>query len=268
MDDAEAQSQAGPLNAEFQQESSSARKLDTPWEFWEGEVTELRRWLCVLPLFYICTVLVRLSERRAWLITSTWRDSPEQAIKNHLAIVDVLDVLGQWHSFNVVEFLTYALMVYYLLSLCWKPTRLLCVRQSVVQFGVGLLFRAGGLFLTVYPDAEGLCFERTVQRSYPLWRAIIPVFVPIPTCGDMMPSGHTLLYCAICYPLAWHSSSVEGILVVLGGFVGMVFLCVQRIHWTDDVYVSLTVGTLVWLMSVRVRREDSVAGKVLRILCD
>mmetsp|Transcript_167743 Transcript_167743/g.533377 ORF Transcript_167743/g.533377 Transcript_167743/m.533377 type:complete len:111 (-) Transcript_167743:504-836(-) len=109
MDDAEAQSQAGPLNAEFQQESSSARKLDTPWEFWEGEVTELRRWLCVLPLFYICTVLVRLSERRAWLITSTWRDSPEQAIKNHLAIVDVLDVLGQWHSFNVVEFLTYTI---------------------------------------------------------------------------------------------------------------------------------------------------------------
>jgi len=28
---------AGPLNAEFQQQSSSARKLDTPWEFWEAK---------------------------------------------------------------------------------------------------------------------------------------------------------------------------------------------------------------------------------------
>ena len=120
--------------------------------------------------------------------------------------------------------------------------------------------RASGGIAT--PDGDmahgGLSFSALLQR---LWGGEIVALTMsflvtpgIPTCGDMIFSGHTLLIILFCltfhtyYPKTKHMYSVNGVkaMVWILGLVGVFFIIATRLHYTLDVLLAVFLAMTLW----------------------
>lgn len=249
-----------------------AQQLETPSEeardLQRHEPKEWQRWPWVLALTAASNISVRAAERRAWDVASTQTAQTEEArLAAHNAIVDIIPHDGEWKGIAVSDFASFGLAAYFIVRLsltrCGQSNLLVAIRRLLTHFGLTLFFRALVLFVTVYPDSETKCYEHIGEKSS--WLVVLtPVFLPIATCGDMMPSGHTLFYCAIS--LFQHITWPEVWLVGIVGTLGAVSLSIERIHWSADVVVSFFVSALLWLLCARVRSEGTWASRALRLL--
>jgi len=233
-------------------------------------IPEWKRCIGILVLFLVSNFLVRIAERRAWEVASTQREVPAPIIMHyHEAVVDIADPLGQWDGPNILDILTLVIPTTFFVRQIFTQSRLQMFREFMTLFYLTLFLRAGGLLCTVYPDSHQDCYlhknEKTAWWVVMLNPAILPVLAQ-DTCGDMMPSGHTFFFFALGHSFSAHATKVEAILYWCLIATATVFIIVQRVHWTADVYMSILLSTMLWWLLVRKRQEKSLVGSALHFL--
>jgi len=118
------------------------------------------------------------------------------------------------------------------------------VRRFLVIHGVTALFRCVCLAATSYPDPNKLCQSyRSPETAGAFWLETI-IHHGFLTCGDLMFSGHTLIY-VLC-ALTWHkwTSFIEKVVIWILMIGACISLVATHMHYTDDViiafYISVT----------------------------
>ena len=137
--------------------------------------------------------------------------------------------------------------------------RLLC--RAVVIYSMTMACRAGLVLSTTLPDSSPLCrapeIVTSIDRS-PTWtdidaRAWHIIFTcgTTLTCGDMMFSGHTVIF--VLLALIWTQYLFPGPrfrAVRLGAWLwnllGLFMIVVTRLHYTIDVLVAVYVTCSLW----------------------
>jgi len=158
------------------------------------------------------------------------------------------------------------------------PKRFLIFRRGFCHLGVMNFLRGMCVLLTTLPDANPICREQFfnedgaykklsvkdfLYRSFP--RALYVILDPATniTCGDMVFSGHTVLFCMVMFGF-WqycvpgqeknnHVGTMEFWACLISRWVVYVLftwcLCLiilSKLHYTLDVFIALFLSFFVW----------------------
>ena len=114
----------------------------------------------------------------------------------------------------------------------------------MVIHGICMLFRSVVMVATSYPDPSRFCAEyHSPSSTFSFWKQTI-THNGLLTCGDLMYSGHTLIY--IITAMTWNKyfTIPEKIIAWIVCLASAISLIATRMHYTDDViiafYVSVT----------------------------
>jgi len=116
------------------------------------------------------------------------------------------------------------------------------VRRFMVIHGITALLRCVTLVATSYPDPSFACRDFTPADNPTLfWKTTVVNNLDY-TCGDLMPSGHTLFF--IILALAWqrYCNFVEKCLFWILSIAGCLSLIVTRLHYSNDVLIAIYVS--------------------------
>ena len=149
------------------------------------------------------------------------------------------------------------------LLVCTRSERSLIFKRVLIVYGTLMFLRAFTLLLTSLPDPYFLCglHPKALYAWHEIPWASIPVdvltlFGPNDensmTCGDLLFSGHTVLFvlCALVWHTYYHTTRVQlnpvKLFVWLLSIVGTLLLLVTRMHWTIDIAVAYYITITCW----------------------
>lgn len=113
------------------------------------------------------------------------------------------------------------------------------MRRFMAIHGITALLRCITLFTTSYPDPSLVCRTYQPANTPILFLKTTVVNNLSVTCGDLMPSGHTLFFFLLA--LTWHkyTNFVEKCLFWVLSLAGCLSLIVTRLHYTNDVLIAM-----------------------------
>jgi hypothetical protein len=120
------------------------------------------------------------------------------------------------------------------------------IRRVLFVHAVTMLMRSLTLVATSYPDPSLPCVDYVPPSDVnPFWANTLSQTNLI-TCGDLMFSGHTLIYIALA--LAWQKYFyvIEKVIFWLFTLVAIIMLLVARLHYLNDIIVAMYVMVFVW----------------------
>jgi len=116
------------------------------------------------------------------------------------------------------------------------------IRRFLIIHGTTALLRCICLAGTSYPDPNRLCVNYHPPSTTALFWQETVVHRGFLTCGDLMFSGHTLVYVLIA--LVWHKYFTRPEKIIV--WILMIFACFSlvatRMHYTDDVLIALYIA--------------------------
>jgi len=121
------------------------------------------------------------------------------------------------------------------------------IRRFLFIHGTTALLRCICLVATSYPDPSRLCNGYTPPETQSLFWQQTVIHTGFLTCGDLMFSGHTLVYILIA--MLWHKyfSLVEKLIMWAMMLFSCVSLVATRMHYTDDVLIAIYIAvTAFW----------------------
>jgi membrane-associated phospholipid phosphatase len=120
------------------------------------------------------------------------------------------------------------------------------MRRFMAIHAITALLRCVTLVATSYPDPSFVCRDyQPADNPTIFWKTTVYNNLSM-TCGDLMPSGHTLFF--IILALIWHRycNFAEKCIFWVLSLAGCLSLIVTRLHYTNDVliavYVAITVS--------------------------
>jgi len=123
------------------------------------------------------------------------------------------------------------------------------IRRFLVIHGSCALLRCICMVATSYPDPNRLCNSYQAPdgpTSFPFWRETV-VHSGFLTCGDLMFSGHTLVYLLIALTWQKYTTKYEKPFVWILMLFSCITLIATRMHYTDDVLIAAYIAfTAFW----------------------
>jgi len=120
------------------------------------------------------------------------------------------------------------------------------IRRFLVIHGTTALIRCICLVATSYPDPNRLCIGYQAPDTAALfWQETI-IHTGFLTCGDLMFSGHTLVYILIAMLWQKYCGKYEKIFVWLLMLFACFSLVATRMHYTDDVLIAFYIAVTAW----------------------
>ena len=220
------------------------------------------KWDCRLAVAYsyclVCFLLMALSTCIAWYRRPAVFDLPDIG---HDLLPQISTIIG-WDAHvmcdNLLRF-TVALTFGFIHR---HAERSKILRRFFVVYGSVLALRSCTLLMTALPDPYFLCAasaKGSLRWSAISWHAVLvdvfALFGPSEknsmTCGDLIFSGHTVLF-VLC-ALTWHTyyRCTRGVnpaklLIWMVSVLGTVLLLVTRMHWTIDIALAYYITITSW----------------------
>lgn len=147
-----------------------------------------------------------------------------------------------WLPNTMIYLLLFASLVRCVLS----RQGLTIIRRILFVHAITMLMRSLTLVATSYPDPSLQCVDYVPPSNVnPFWAKTLGN-ADLITCGDLMFSGHTLIYVVLA--LAWQKYFyvIEKVLFWLFTLVAVIMLSVARLHYLNDIIVALYVVFAVW----------------------
>jgi len=116
------------------------------------------------------------------------------------------------------------------------------IRRFMAIHGITALLRCVTLVATSYPDPSFVCQDyKPADNPTKFWKTTVVNNLSM-TCGDLMPSGHTLFF--IILALIWNKycNTAEKCVFWVLSAAGCLSLIVTRLHYTNDVLIALYVA--------------------------
>lgn len=120
------------------------------------------------------------------------------------------------------------------------------IRRFMTIHAITALLRCVTLVSTSYPDPSFVCRDyQPVDNPTIFWKTTVVNNLSM-TCGDLMPSGHTLFF--IILGLTWqkYCNFAEKCVFWVISVAGCLSLIVTRLHYTNDVLIALYVAITVF----------------------
>jgi len=116
------------------------------------------------------------------------------------------------------------------------------IRRFMAIHGITALLRCVTLVATSYPDPSFVCRDyEPADNPTIFWKTTLVNNLSM-TCGDLMPSGHTLFF--IILALIWNKycNFAEKCVFWVLSLAGCLSLIVTRLHYTNDVLIAFYVA--------------------------
>jgi len=116
------------------------------------------------------------------------------------------------------------------------------IRRFMVIHGITALLRCVTLVATSYPDPSFACADyKPADNPTLFWKTTVVNNLNY-TCGDLMPSGHTLFF--IIMALMWqrYCNFAEKCVFWVLSMAGCLALVVTRLHYTNDVLIAIYIS--------------------------
>jgi hypothetical protein len=116
------------------------------------------------------------------------------------------------------------------------------IRRFMAIHAITALLRCVTLVATSYPDPSRICHDyQPADNPTIFWKTTIVNNLSM-TCGDLMPSGHTLFF--IILALIWqkYCNFAEKCIFWVLSLAGCLSLIVTRLHYTNDVLIAIYVA--------------------------
>jgi len=128
------------------------------------------------------------------------------------------------------------------------------IRRFMAIHGITALLRCVTLVATSYPDPSFACADyKPADNPTLFWKTTVVNNLDY-TCGDLMPSGHTLFF--IIMALIWqrYCNFAEKCVFWVLSMAGCLALVVTRLHYTNDVliafYIAITTSYIFHLFAL------------------
>jgi len=119
------------------------------------------------------------------------------------------------------------------------------MRRFMTIHAITALLRCVTLVATSYPDPSFVCRDyQPADNPTIFWKTTVYNNLSM-TCGDLMPSGHTLFF--IILALIWqrYCNFAEKCVYWVLSLAGCLSLIVTRLHYTNDVLIAIYVAITV-----------------------
>lgn len=117
------------------------------------------------------------------------------------------------------------------------------IRRFMAIHAITALLRCATLVTTSYPDPSQVCRNyQPADTPAVFLKSTMVNNLALVTCGDLMPSGHTLTF--IILALMWHkyTNFVEKCIFWVVALAGCLSLIITRLHYTNDVLIAMYVA--------------------------
>jgi hypothetical protein len=125
---------------------------------------------------------------------------------------------------------------------------IIIVRRSLFIYSLCVLLRSTTSATTSLRDPSSNCqnfLAPQTPKEFFQYTISPPDLI---TCGDLLFSGHSLMYVSTAMLWTWYSHPLSAVLAWLVSLFGMFCLIAARVHYTDDVLIALFVNVLMWLV--------------------
>lgn len=206
----------------------------------------------------LCLICMVISTCIAWYRTPNYFLLPDIG---HNLLPELSTVFGL-DAHKLCDYLLYVTSASTLAFALLNPKRYIILKRVCMVYGTLMLMRSVTLLVTSLPDPYLLCDLRTpgtYDWSDMPWlnvaTDVIGMFGPNDreslTCGDLIFSGHTVLFvlCALVWHTYYKSFGVINpckLLIWVLSVVGTVLLLVTRMHWTIDILLAYYVTVTLW----------------------
>jgi len=113
------------------------------------------------------------------------------------------------------------------------------IRRFMIVHGISALLRCATLVTTSYPDPSQVCRGYQPADTPAVFLKTVVTNTALVTCGDLMPSGHTLVF--VILALSWHKHTkyMEKCFFWVLALAGCLSLIITRMHYTNDVLIAI-----------------------------
>jgi len=119
------------------------------------------------------------------------------------------------------------------------------IRRFMTIHAITALLRCITLVATSYPDPSFICRDyKPADNPTIFWKTTIVNNLSM-TCGDLMPSGHTLFFIILALMWQRYCNFVEKCVFWVLSLAGCLSLIVTRLHYTNDVLIAIYVAITV-----------------------
>jgi hypothetical protein len=157
------------------------------------------------------------------------------------------DVLAPYPDLSwLPNTLIYLLLLATLIRCLLSRQGLTIIRRVLFVHAITMLMRSLTLVATSYPDPSLPCVDYMPPSDVnPFWANTLGN-ADLITCGDLMFSGHTLIYVVLA--LAWQKYFyvIEKVIFWMFTLVAITTLLVARLHYLNDIIVAMYVVVCVW----------------------
>jgi len=218
-------------------------KKMSPFVFCLREVQDtkfvLKRVLATLFFYTTCLYIMSVS-----VVYSSMRFPKDAPL-----LPDVgFDMFPEYNNSMFAHGVLFFCIGYLLVRTLFHPRGITMIRRFAIVHGLCAIMRAITLIAPSYPDPQPACTTFSPPATTgEFWIRTI-YYHDVLTCGDLMYSGHTIVYTLVALSAQIYMSTVEKtiawILLVIGGLA----LIIVRLHYTNDVIIGFffAVSTYMW----------------------
>jgi len=155
------------------------------------------------------------------------------------------DILPAVHENSIPNTILTVSIVCTAIRLVMHQKGITILRRFMIVHGITALMRGLTMVATSYPDPSLVCHDYEPPSSTSLFWHTTLVSMKL-TCGDLMFSGHTILFVLI--GLLWHKYTrmLGKCIFWFISWLGCVSLIITRLHYTNDVLVASYVAVTTW----------------------
>lgn len=159
------------------------------------------------------------------------------------ALPDIgFEILPAAHNEHIPNNILLISILASLLRFLFHRKGLTIMRRFMAIHGITALLRCVTLVTTSYPDPSLVCRGYHSPDTPTLfWKSTLMSNLAM-SCGDLMPSGHTLFFISLAMIWHYYTSFYEKCAFWVLALAGSLSLIITRLHYTNDVLIAIYVA--------------------------
>jgi membrane-associated phospholipid phosphatase len=151
------------------------------------------------------------------------------------------DMFPAYSNVMLAHGILFVCIGYLLIRTIFHPRGITMIRRFAIMHGICCALRSLTLVSTTYPDPQPSCahFDRP-DGAYDFWVRTV-YYHSVLTCGDLMFSGHTIIYTLTALSAQVYMTTVEKTVCWILMTLGCLSLVIVRLHYSSDVIIALYV---------------------------
>jgi len=156
------------------------------------------------------------------------------------------DLFPAYSNVMVSHGILFFCIAFLLVRTILHPRGITMIRRFAIVHGIACLFRSITLISTTYPDPQPSCAHfDPPDGAMEFWVRTV-YYHSVLTCGDLMFSGHTIIYTLTALSAQIFMTTVEKTICWILMTLGCLSLIVVRLHYTTDVFIAIYVTVTVY----------------------